>query len=256
MPKYSLLTAFLELFENFLVDFYLVLLSELLDPFLLEGSLIVGDCGSAHVGRFFRSGDDTTVEGSIVSPACLVAVVGLGGAEAEIVGDGVLALGGDDALNLELVAELPAHGGSEFGGNRNVEGLCVFERFTYDGIIVGEEDEALELGLVPLVLGDVLVEECLETFGIFRSFVPYVVVGDFIEKDAVAVLVDEVAVVGVCLKETRALCLENGVVECGSRCVLEHLHCAFYVGTHNADALCVLCRSTEFCWRSPWLRRQ
>ncbi len=57
------------------------------------------------------------------------------------------------------------------------------------------------------------VEEVFKTFGVFITAIPYAVVADVEQKNAVAVFLGQVAVVLVDSGEILTGCLDSGVVE-------------------------------------------
>ena len=137
--------------------------------------------------------------------------------ECRIVGIGVLPFLYYHALHADVVSVLVVEGvGKGVGTELGDIGLDEVE----DGIVLSAENDALEVRLIPSVLGTVLVEITLQPYGILVSGLPDTLVADFEEHHAITILIEQVTVVGVALDEFLSMVLAEGCV--GSSIDLRH----------------------------------
>ena len=83
-------------------------------------------------------------------------------------------------------------------------------------VTLGAQDDTLEVRLVPVILGSILDEILLQTNGVLGCGLPHAAVADLKQQHAIAVLVEQVAVLGVGLDQLAGIVvnqrlLGNGV---------------------------------------------
>ena len=182
---------------------------------LLEHVLIVAGDSATHVGHLLGLADDATLENHELGIALALRLVT--DVECRIVGIGVLALFHHHTLHADVVSVLVVEGVGK--GVSTELGEISLDEVEY-GIILSAENDALEVRLIPSVLGTVLVEIALQTYGILVSSLPNTLVADFEEHHAITILIEQVTVVGVALDEFLSMVLAEGCI--GSSINLRH----------------------------------
>ena len=197
--------------EDFLIDLGGIFFGKFLFPLLLEDILVVAGNSTTHIGHLFGLADDAALNDHELVEALALGFIAI--MECQIIGIRVLAFLYHHALHANVGAILVVKSVSQgVGSHFGYIGLDHVE----DSIILGTEDDALEMGLVPVILGTVLLKETLQSYGVLACSLPNTTVADLEQQHAVTILIEQVAVFGVALDQFLAVifaqsCIGNSV---------------------------------------------
>ena len=183
-------------------------------PTLLEHVLIVAGDSTTHVGHLLGLVDESALENH--ERVITLALGFLTLMESEIVGIGVLTLLHHHALHADVIGVLVVEG---IGQGCGIKGHDVGFDQIEDAVVLGTEDDALEMRLVPIVLGAIGGKILLKSHGILACSLPDTTVADLKKQHAIAVLIEQVAILGVGFHELARVVvtqnlLGNGIHHC------------------------------------------
>ena len=127
--------------------------------------------------------------------------------ESQIVGIRVLALLDYHVLHADIVAVLFVQG---IGQRVGAKALHISLDEVEHAVVLGEQDNALVVRLVPIVLAAVLSEILLQPYSVLGSGLPHAAVADLEQHHAVTILVQQVAVFRITLDKLMGIIVLEG----------------------------------------------
>ena len=126
--------------------------------------------------------------------------------ESQVIGQVILALLHYHALHTDIIAIFVVKCiGKRIGTKLQDIGLNKFKH----AVVLGAEDNTLEVGLLPIIFAAISCEVLLQTNGVPASSLPDTAVADLEQQHAITVLVKQVAVLWISVNQLHCIIINQ-----------------------------------------------